>query len=306
MFKTANHLLSYWLAWCAITVAQQQRAIFHADSELEFSATETNPKIPLQLIMTGKQATVAELPENLKNNVRRTQKLNPNIKLKYFGDEACHRYVESHVGNELAEIYAAETQGQFRGDICRAAVLWNEGGFYVDLDLQPIVPFQNLVDNATNFMSVFTADGAILNALIAVVPKSPILNSTIHEMYDWYRHGRTHEQGEGEWMGTVTLKRGLKSFMRNSCPDLDLDAEREAAHSQWTCASQGIRFYQEDKLNCGGRSFLRRSDKAECPPEREVSDFQGAHYGIFVQGGPRRIVAWPRMASCDKWWCGTR
>mmetsp|Transcript_1948 Transcript_1948/g.2986 ORF Transcript_1948/g.2986 Transcript_1948/m.2986 type:complete len:308 (-) Transcript_1948:70-993(-) len=263
-------------------------------------------QIPWQVIMTGKEETIDALPDHLKKNVKRTQALNPDMTFRYLSDVDCRKYVRRHFDDELADIYINEKAPQFRGDICRAAVLLNEGGFYADLDLQPTVPFQELVDESTKFMSVFTEDGAILNALMATVPKSPILNNTIREFHDWYKGGRRIKQSEGEWMGTVTLKRGLKSFMRNSCPDLDLDAEREAAHSQWTCASQGIRFYQEDKLNCGGRSFLRRSDKAECPPEREVSDFQGAHYGIFVQGGPRRIVAWPRMASCDKWWCGTR
>ena len=59
-------------------------------------------------------------------------------------------YVRQHFDDDLAEIYNAEHAGQFRGDICRAAVLAQEGGFYADLDLEPAVPFRSLVYMAIN------------------------------------------------------------------------------------------------------------------------------------------------------------
>jgi hypothetical protein len=263
-------------------------------------------QIPMQLVMTGKERTIDDLPEHLKKNVKRTQALNPDMTIRYLSDIACGNYLRRHFNDELADIYENEKAPQFRGDICRAGVLLNEGGFYADLDLQPTVPFKDLVDTSTKFMSVFTEDGAVLNALMAAVPKSPILNNTIREFYSWYKGGHQAKQGEGAWMGTVTLKRGIKSFLSGHCPHIDLDAKRHGANLQWKCGSHDFRFFREEKLRCGQRNLNRGQDNPECPHERARSNFQGAKYGIFEEGEQRRIVAWPRMVSCDSWWCGGR
>jgi len=263
-------------------------------------------QIPWQVIMTGKEETIDALPDHLKKNVKRTQALNPDMTFRYLSDVDCRKYVRRHFDDALADIYINEKAPQFRGDICRAAVLLNEGGFYADLDLQPTVPFQELVDESTKFMSVFTEDGAILNALMATVPKSPILNNTIREFHDWYKGGRRIKQSEGEWMGTVTLKRGITSFMNRNCPQVNIDVKRHGQSLQWACGPHALRFFREEKLQCGQRRNNRGKENPECPHERARSNFKGAKYGIFEEGEQRRIVAWPRMVSCDSWWCGTR
>lgn len=269
--------------------------------------TIKNAKIPLQLVMTGKEDTLEHLPSNMRRNVEKTLALNPGMKTRYLSDSQCRMYVRQHCDDELAEFYNAEKAGHFRGDICRAAVLFHEGGFYADLDLEPVLPFNALVDNSTKFMSVFTHDGAILNALMAVVPESPVMKETLLEIHQWYK-GAAHYQGsEGEWMGTMTLKRGLQSVMKNSCPAIDLETQRQTSELQWRCGPHDFRFYHEDKLKCGRRTLWHAgAGTPECPLVRKNSNFAGLKYGIFTAGDSRKLIAWPRTATCDSWWCGGR
>merc|ERR1719235_510914 len=106
---------------------------------------------------------------------------------RYFSDSECRDYLSLHFGPELASIYNKEPAGHFRGDICRAAVLFREGGFYTDVDLEAKLPFAEMVDSSTTFMSVFTADGQILNAMIATIPGIGVMNVTIKEVRRWYK-----------------------------------------------------------------------------------------------------------------------
>merc|ERR1719399_1287987 len=77
--------------------------------------------------------------------------------------------------------------GYYRGDICRAAILYQEGGFYTDVDVELAVPLFQLVDENTTFMSALSINGDIFNGLIATVPKSEILGETLNEIREWYR-----------------------------------------------------------------------------------------------------------------------
>lgn len=286
-----------------------QAAQGHSTLELSSSgrAQVATSSIPLQLVMTGKEESIDQLPSHLRRNVKRTLALNPGMKLHYLSDRQCRMYVRQHCDDELADIYNAEKAGHFRGDICRAAVLLQEGGFYADLDLEPAAPFKSLVDDSTKFMSVFTHDGAILNALMASAPGSPVMKQALQEMKEWYKG--THEQvsSDGQWMGTVTLMRALRSVMQTNCPETDLDSQRQSSRLQWECGTHHFRFYHEARLDCGRKTlFSPGLVSQECPPARMTASFVGLKYGIFTPTTPRQIVAWPRAISCDSWWCGGR
>lgn len=279
-------------------------------------AIKVPSRFPWQLIAMGKASSLDTLPSSVRGNIENTLALNPGMKLRYLSDSDCHDYILGHFDAELADLYQKEKAGHFRGDICRAAVLLREGGYYTDVDLQAKAPFAQLVDNSTDFMSVFTLDGAILNAMIATAPGSSILNVTLHEIRRWYRGTEgslaLEEHAEGEWMGTVTLRRGMEAFLKDNCPGSTLADKRSEQTLQWACGHHALRFYQEDRLDCWGGFYMEDSagdaakqQSEECPEERRNSFFEGLQYGIFVPG-TRQIVAWPRVVSCQEWWCGGR
>lgn len=214
-------------------------------------------------------------------------------------------YVKQHCEEELVDAYLKEPAGHFRGDICRAAVLFQEGGFYADLDLEPRLPFHSLIDQSTHFMSVVTGDHAILNALMATAPRSAVMKETLEQLRQWYK-APAHlnvKRSEGEWMGTVTLRNALDTVIKAKCPETSFNLQVQKQELQWHCGPGEFRFYQESKLACHAGA-----PTPDCPRERLASKFDGLRYGIYMLGkeNSKRLVAWSRMASCKEWWCGGR
>lgn len=263
-------------------------------------------RIPRQFVMTSKEASPDSLPPPVLANLRRTLALEtePAPYMRWLDDSACTAYLEEHFGQLFKSRLVNEPRGSFRGDICRAAVLYREGGFYVDLDVQMRVPLTSLVDNNTTFMTAFTADGAILNAIIATEPRNPVMAETLRELRRWYDGEAPHyasfeEETSNEWMGPMTMLRGLRRVMNVQCPSAYLP-EMRIKH-RWTCGTQRMVTYHERELNC-----FDSSDPGECPPSRANSTFAGANFGLFVPGSwddPRKLVAWPRFEACKDWGC---
>jgi len=205
-------------------------------------------------------------------------------------------------------------------ETCAELVLAIEGGFYTDLDLELKVPLHELVDSGTTFMSASTAEGALWNAIIAVVPGSPIMKQAMEEIKLWKR-GEFYPDGTpiqslvetSEWMGPATLFRGLQSLMRSSCPDVSSDhLSQERGQLDWSCGpGERLRLYQEKPLVCSGSlvreeasgAHGRSEQEEECPEARRSSRFDGARYGLFVPGPARKIVGWDRFEDCNAFGC---
>jgi len=269
-------------------------------------------RIPRQLVLTSKQASLAELPEAVRQNVKHMLALSPGIRLRWLGDADCEAYIRHHFDEELVRIFEDEARGSFRGDICRACVLSREGGFYVDLDVELRVSLDEFVDVNTTFVSAYTEDQAVLNALLAAAPRSPVMLEVIKQIRSWYRLEVPHEdQGTtSEWLGPVTMLRALRTVVERDCKGEPLHPE---ATLQWTCGPHVIRLYEEHELDCsppgddfpgdGDPSAGRPRFNEECPEKRARSEFMGVRFGIFTPEPQRRLVAWPRFASCSEWGC---
>lgn len=139
-------------------------------------------RIPSHIFLCARSASITDLSATGQSNLNRTLALNPDMAYTLYGDEECKVLLRGFGDQDIEELFARSLSGKYRSDICRAVFLYLNGGFYVDTDMEPIVPFSTLVQPETSFMSAWAADGDILNALIAIEPKSPIMYWTLHEM----------------------------------------------------------------------------------------------------------------------------
>jgi hypothetical protein len=216
-----------------------------------------------------------------------------DIKLRWFGDDSCHNYISEHYDEELTKLFDSAHPGYYRGDICRAAILYNEGGFYTDVDVELAVPLVQLVDDDTTFMSAFSVNGDIFNGLLAVEPKSVIMYHTLQEIRSWYRN----PEKQSGLMGTMTMLRGLEDVMDAACPDKSLNDED--LKLQWKCGNQTIRLYQETDLYCFPENGLPQP--LECPEVRRDGT-SNMRLGFVEPGAAptygRSVVGWPRFHSC--------
>lgn len=271
--------------------------------------------IPNQLIITGAHTSFQDFRPQLRAGVEKVLRENPQLKLRYLGDIACSKYVKQHF-NFLSKAYDTEIRGAFRGDICRTVVLFNEGGYYMDLDLDIRTPLNEFVDNETTFVSAFSITnaaarqrmygGSLLNALMIAVPKSKILASTLYHMISWYKGDPSVPWGRtdlGIYVGTLTLWRGLERVLSCNCRERNLDRlwfamknETKEVPLQWSCGQESIRLYMEKKINC-------TTVGDECSEQRKNSTFDLVKYGIFAPGPARNLVAWSRPAWCTTAGC---
>lgn len=263
-------------------------------------------RIPPQLVMTAKDGTLDDLPERTLANVRHTLALNPELRVRFLNDSACAEFIGSNYGSDLLSAFSSERVGAYRGDICRAAVIAVEGGFYADLDVQFRVPFSHLVDPSTTFMSAFDSFCKLWNAIFAAEPGSIVMKSVVESMKDWYRGNHT----EAELMGTHTFYRGLETVVASECPvncgkgshptcGLTLKAK---GRLQFRCGRHNsIRLYREKKLTCGQKAT------EECPEGRmEGHGFYGLRFGIFEPGKDGGLVGWSRYENCPDFGCNER
>mmetsp|Transcript_61939 Transcript_61939/g.98130 ORF Transcript_61939/g.98130 Transcript_61939/m.98130 type:complete len:337 (+) Transcript_61939:60-1070(+) len=268
-----------------------------------FKGESQHHRIPRQLILTGKPDTFDQMPSDIQSNVVNNIRWNlisiPQrdeasvIRMRWFGDSTCHAYISEHYDAELLKMFDDAHPGYYRGDICRAAVLYNEGGFYTDVDVELALPLVQLVDENTTFMSSFSINGDIFNGIIAVEPKSSIMNRTLQEIRKWY-NGKSSQTG---LMGTMTMLRGLEDFIASDCPDKRLNEERRKL--QWGCGNQNVRLYQEADLFCFPEDGQKQP--RECPQVRRDGEYF-LRLGFIEPGQEqnqdRTVVAWPRFHSC--------
>ncbi|CAK0845339.1 unnamed protein product [Prorocentrum cordatum] len=262
-------------------------------------------RIPWQLVMTAKQGSIDELPPELRDNVRNTLHLNPNLRVRFLNDTGCSDFIASNFGSELHSAYVNEKYGAYRGDICRAAVVALEGGFYADLDMQFRVPFSEMVDDNTTFMSSFAQDCEILNAVFAAERGSKVMQHVVQAIKGWYI-GNEHISG---LMGPVTMMHGLQKVVQDECPGVNI--KRESSHGpEVQCGPhQSFQLYREQHFKCkSGMGNDRRYLEAhpECTPARIANNYLGAHYGIFrpTEGKVRGpLLAWSRFDTCKESGC---
>lgn len=269
------------------------------------ATTITGPRIPQQLLLTGHHESLSRMHPAVQSNIRNISNANPAISIRWLGDKACLQYLEKYFDEELAGMFRNEMHGSYRGDICRTAVLLREGGFYMDLDVQLVLPLNELIDDATSFMSVYedpaVKSGGMLNALLAAEANSAILNATLIEIRRWYQ-GKVEKHG---WLGPVTLMRGINQVVKTDCPctslgHLKVIFQRPTADPQWQCGSHTFRTMVQRDLLCS-----HPYSETECREEQRWQSHEYAvHKGLFFPGQDRRIIGWPRPAWCIKSGCG--
>jgi len=94
----------------------------------------------------------------------------------------------------LARAFQRETDGSFRGDICRAAVLWLHGGFYSDVDTVSTHDWRSVLAGTT-FSTATAKGGWLFNAVMAATPRHPVLRWYMQGLASFYAGNRSVPAG---------------------------------------------------------------------------------------------------------------
>jgi hypothetical protein len=126
-----------------------------------------------------------ELSGKMATNVSKVQKLNPEYEHVLYDDKDCREFLLQHFGQNYADAFDALIPGAFKCDFWRYAMLYVHGGIYMDIDMEPLVPFREIIDPENEFVSIvdkkhlFTPKCNIYQAFLAAKPKHPIMYNSM-------------------------------------------------------------------------------------------------------------------------------
>lgn len=129
------------------------------------------------------------LPLKMKLIVDKTIQMNPEYSHELWDDKDCYDFLLNNFGKNYANTFDVLIPGAFKCDLWRYAVLYVNGGIYMDLDMSCEFPFREILLDNDRFVSIVDQAGlfkpkcAIYQAFIACEPKHPILLKSFEIAY---------------------------------------------------------------------------------------------------------------------------
>jgi len=74
---------------------------------------------------------------------------NPDYERRHFGDAEALEFIQQNCGDDAAQAYQCLAPPAYRADLFRFCALWSNGGIYMDSDMLPIVPLEDLYDRCS-------------------------------------------------------------------------------------------------------------------------------------------------------------
>jgi len=105
--------------------------------------------------------------------------------IRFYTDNDC-RTLLGQAEPKLLPIFIAEKHGPYKGDLCRIAALYLHGGYYLDVDIQPLKALDPPPD--VDFITAQVPNcNMFFQAVMAIPARHPILKATLESMLiDWY------------------------------------------------------------------------------------------------------------------------
>lgn len=71
---------------------------------------------------------------------------NPDFERRHFGDDEALVFIQENCGEDAASAYQCLAPPAYRADLFRFCAIHSQGGIYLDSDILPLVPFEELYD----------------------------------------------------------------------------------------------------------------------------------------------------------------
>ena len=109
---------------------------------------------------------------------------NPGYKYKYYNNTDCIKFISKHFNKDTVNAFNKLKPGAYKADLFRYCYLYINGGIYLDLDLKPLVPIDNIINNKGHFISCLERRHipGIWQGFIACIPKLPFLKTAIDKI----------------------------------------------------------------------------------------------------------------------------
>ena len=80
--------------------------------------------------------------------------LNPDYKVYLYDNNDCIEFLREHYGEEYVNIFNFIKDGPIKSDFWRCCILYKFGGVYSDIDVNPIMPIDKLLEDDLELLTV--------------------------------------------------------------------------------------------------------------------------------------------------------
>lgn len=120
----------------------------------------------------------------MKNYPYNWKKLNDSFNINLFDDKSCSKFLKDNFGKKFVDIFNFLKNGAIKADFWRICILFKNGGFYCDVDNEPLVPINDFLEKNIDFITCcsFSPKFKFNPNFIGSTKYNPILKECI----DWY------------------------------------------------------------------------------------------------------------------------
>jgi mannosyltransferase OCH1-like enzyme len=135
--------------------------------------------IPKNIILTWKNKNI---PDTV---FEKWRNLNKHYTVTFFTDEDIIAFLKKEYSEKFSNFFVRIPFGKYKADFFRLCYLYKYGGCYVDIDIEPILPIDDIlsIHKDITFLSILSLmKGHIFQAVLFAVPKNPIILKCILSM----------------------------------------------------------------------------------------------------------------------------
>jgi mannosyltransferase OCH1-like enzyme len=110
--------------------------------------------------------------------------LNPDYEIKLYDNKDCEKFLLDNYGQKYVDIYNYIKDGPIKGCFFRICVLNKNGGVYSDVDVEPLVPIKDFIEEGVTFATCNSIIMTLFNPhFIYTIPHHPLLKRCV-ELYE--------------------------------------------------------------------------------------------------------------------------
>jgi hypothetical protein len=114
------------------------------------------------------------------------RELNPHYEYVFFDDQKAANFLQAHFPENVYHAFDFVKAGAFKADLLRLAILWMEGGVYIDCKQQWLVPFDDVFNKQPDcgFFSAIERRfvAGFHNAFLAATPRHPFVKRALDQV----------------------------------------------------------------------------------------------------------------------------
>jgi len=211
----------------------------------------------------------------MKENIYSFLEMNKEFDYYLYSDEDSAAYIEKHFSIDVLHAFYLLKPGAYKSDLMRYCLLYKEGGVYIDIKFNTIMPLRDIIKETPEvYVKDMGAEGCFYNGFIISPPNNNIFKRCIDEIVEsckLQRYGNSPLSITGPCLFGKILKLDNFSYWMNSIYSM----ERAISDEGIICD------YIMNKDKCILSSYLEYRDEQKITQKTEHYGIMWEEYNIF-------------------------